>query len=145
MEVQIISPDENNEFETPELCRILESWNDESDPSVSIARATVKPGITTQPHLLEGVVERYLVISGNGNVQIGDLPPQEVRPGDVVVIPACISQQVTNTGSDDLVFYCICTPRFTPECYRSLTGSLGAAVRGRTPVRGRTTVSDSTD
>jgi mannose-6-phosphate isomerase-like protein (cupin superfamily) len=43
-----------------------------------------------------------------------------VRPGDVVVIPAGESQSIANTGAVDLVFYCICTPRFTPECYEAL-------------------------
>ena len=43
-----------------------------------------------------------------------------ISPGDVVVIPAGIAQQVTNNGRSDLIFYCICTPRFTPDCYESL-------------------------
>jgi len=40
--------------------------------------------------------------------------------GDVVVIPAGVSQQIVNCGARDLVFYCICSPRFTPECYEAL-------------------------
>jgi mannose-6-phosphate isomerase-like protein (cupin superfamily) len=35
----------------------------------------------------------------------------------VIVIPAGISQKITNKGKADLVFTCICTPRFTNECY----------------------------
>jgi mannose-6-phosphate isomerase-like protein (cupin superfamily) len=38
----------------------------------------------------------------------------------VVVIPAGVSQQIQNEGQGDLVFYCICTPRFTPDCYEPL-------------------------
>ena len=38
----------------------------------------------------------------------------------VVVILAGVSQSIANTGSGDLIFYCICTPRFTPECYEAI-------------------------
>jgi hypothetical protein len=31
-----------------------------------------------------------------------------------------VRQRIANTGTDDLVFYCICSPRFTQECYESL-------------------------
>jgi mannose-6-phosphate isomerase-like protein (cupin superfamily) len=44
----------------------------------------------------------------------------DVRPGDVVVIPAGVAQSIANTSARDLVFYCICTPRFTPACYEAL-------------------------
>jgi len=37
--------------------------------------------------------------------------------GDVVVIPPMTSQKIANTGTTDLVFYCVCTPPFTQECY----------------------------
>lgn len=112
--------DPDSESMTGERCWILESWNDGSDPAVSIARARVGAGITTEPHLLHGVVERYLVIQGTGTVRVGDLAPSRIQAGDVVVIPAGISQQISNEGDDDLVFYCICTPRFTPDCYEAL-------------------------
>ena len=86
---------------------------------MSIARARVEPGVTTQPHRLRGVVERYLIIEGEGRATVGGAE-SDVRQGDVVLIPAGVSQQIANTGADDLVFYCICTPRFTPECYEAL-------------------------
>jgi len=116
----IAHPDESKEFTTAERCSILEVWNDARDPDTSIARARVAPGITTQPHRLHGVVERYLIIEGSGVVRIGDSIEQAVAPGDVVVIPAEVTQQITNTGDSDLVFYCVCSPRFTPGCYESL-------------------------
>jgi mannose-6-phosphate isomerase-like protein (cupin superfamily) len=112
-------PDLATELITPERCFILESWNDESDPTASIARARGRPGVTTQLHSLD-VDERYVVVQGRGAARIGDLPPADLEPGDVVVIPAGTPQQVTNTGSDDLVFYCVCTPRFKQEGYMPL-------------------------
>jgi mannose-6-phosphate isomerase-like protein (cupin superfamily) len=102
------------EYLTPEHCHIAENY---SDKDVSIARATVKPGVTTLAHHLVGIQEIYLITNGQGRVIIGDLEPTDVAPGDVVIIPPETSQKVTNTGKTDLVFYCICTPRFTQACY----------------------------
>lgn len=120
MQSSIQKPDPNAEFMTHEGCWILESWNQSGDPAVSIARARVAPGVTTQLHRLHGVEERYLVVQGAGTVRVGDLAPSPVGPGDVVVISAETSQQVTNHGDVDLVFYCICTPRFSSDCYEAL-------------------------
>jgi mannose-6-phosphate isomerase-like protein (cupin superfamily) len=113
-------PQPSAEYATPERCRILESWNVAADPDVSIARARVAPGVTTRLHRLSGVTERYLVVEGTGRVRVGDDLVEEVAPGDVVIVPPGTSQQVTNTGAADLVFYCICTPRFTQECYEAI-------------------------
>jgi mannose-6-phosphate isomerase-like protein (cupin superfamily) len=50
-------------------------------------------------------------------VAFSGLEPTKVSVGDVIVIPAEASQKITNTGQTDLVFYCVCTPRFTEACY----------------------------
>ena len=120
MKPQVVRPQESREYATPELCRILESWNVGADPDVSIARARVAPGVTTRLHRLEGVVERYVIVAGEGRVAVGSELREDVGAGDVVIVPPGVSQQISNTGSEDLLFYCICTPRFTPECYESL-------------------------
>lgn len=109
-----------HEFETAERCAIVEVSNDADDEQVSIARARVRPGVVTAWHVLDGIAERYLVISGTGVAEVGALAPQRVQPGDVVRIPPGVRQRITNTGSDDLVFYAICTPRFRSDSYRSL-------------------------
>lgn len=117
---RIVRPDANAEFETEERCAILESWNDAEDPDASIARARVRPGVRTRRHILVGTRERYLIVAGQGEVQVGALAPTPVGPGDVVVIPAEVPQQITNVGQDDLVFYAICTPRFRQANYRDV-------------------------
>ncbi len=123
MQIKIIKPDPAKEIPTQERCHILEVWNSPDDPSASITRARVEPGVTTRLHALDQAEERYVILSGTGRVEVGDAPPTDVGTGDIVVIPANTPQRITNTGDTDLVFYAICTPRFTQQCYRDLEGS----------------------
>ena len=120
MKPHVVRPAQSAEFPTPEGCRILESWNSPDDGAVSIARARVAPGTTTKSHRLKGVVERYVIVAGLGRVSVGDAIREQVGPGDVVIIPPGVAQRIANVGEGDLVFYCVCTPRFTQECYESL-------------------------
>ena len=113
-------PSPGAEYLTPEGCYILESWNSPADPSASIARARVEPGVTTRLHRLDGVVERYVIVQGAAVARIGGVPTGPLAPGDIVIVPAGVAQQITNTATQDLVFYCVCTPRFTPGCYQAL-------------------------
>jgi mannose-6-phosphate isomerase-like protein (cupin superfamily) len=122
MRPEVSRPDPDAEYYFEEDCYILESWNREADPALSIARARVEPGIRTRSHALDGVIERYLIVEGRGEVLLGEGPAQPVQPGDVVVVPAGTPQSIRNTGETDLVFYALCTPRFTPACYRRLEG-----------------------
>lgn len=111
------------EFYTAERCYITELSNTPDDPDVSIARARVKPGITTRWHRVVNTAERYVLLEGRGRVEVGTLPPQEVGPGDVVAIPPSCPQRITNTGDHDLVFLAICSPRFRPESYEDIEPS----------------------
>ncbi|MFO7971478.1 MAG: cupin domain-containing protein [Desulfobacterales bacterium] len=108
------------EFKTEERCCIVETANDSGDELVSISRARVEPGVTTAWHKLKGVSERYIIISGQGRVEISDLDPVDVFEGDVVRIPEDTPQRITNTGQMDLIFYAVCSPRFQTSCYIGL-------------------------
>ena len=121
MDARVIKYDESLERYTDERCHILESWNDTGDPDVAIARARVEPGVTTTRHVLE-VDERYVITSGRGRVEVEGLDATDVTAGDVIVIPAGRAQQITNTGESDLVFYCVCTPRFEQRHYHDVEG-----------------------
>ncbi len=112
--------DLRSEFHIPENCHIVELSNSPDDPGLSIARARVEPGVTTRRHRLVGIAERYYILSGKGLVEIGELPPQKVKAGDVVLIPPMCPQRITNIGSEDLVFLAICTPRFSHDDYEDL-------------------------
>ncbi len=109
-----------NEFYTSEKCYITELSNTPDDPDVSIARAKVEPGVTTRWHRLKGTFERYYILNGTGRVEVGKLSPQEVKPGDIVLIPPMCRQRITNIGSEDLIFLAICTPRFSNDVYRDM-------------------------
>jgi mannose-6-phosphate isomerase-like protein (cupin superfamily) len=61
--------------------------------------------------------ERYVILEGTGRVEIGNLAPQEVTAGDVLLIPPSCRQRIANVGSADLVFLAICSPRFRSEAY----------------------------
>lgn len=117
---KIVKPSLANEFYTDEKCYILESSNSSDDEALSIARARVLPGVTTSWHRLKRQVERYYILSGTGCVEIGELPPENVKEGDVVIIPAMCQQRITNTGVSDLVFLAMCTPRFEVKDYEDL-------------------------
>ena len=114
MKAEIIRAKSIDEYLKPERCYISENLSSEK---VSIARARVKPDVTTVAHRLKGTDEIYIITEGRGRVYVGNLDPAEVTVGDVVAIPAGTSQRITNVGKKDLVFYCICTPRFNAEFY----------------------------
>jgi mannose-6-phosphate isomerase-like protein (cupin superfamily) len=108
------------EYYTEERCFINELANIADDPAVSIAQARVTVGTTTRRHRLQGITERYVIIAGTGEVEVGDLPAQSVAAGDVVLIPPGCPQRIMNTGTSDLVFLAICSPRFVQSAYEDI-------------------------
>jgi mannose-6-phosphate isomerase-like protein (cupin superfamily) len=116
--------DPGAEYHTDELCFINELSNTPDDPALSIARARVPPGVVTRWHRLIGTAERYVILEGRGRVDVGALAPEDVGPGDVVIIPPMVPQRIANLGSGDLVFLAICTPRFLPEVYEDIEGEM---------------------
>ncbi len=123
MKPVILQPQPGAEFFKNERCHILELANDPSDPAMSIARVRVEPGMTTRWHRVLDTAERYMILDGQGSMEIEELSPQEVGPGDVVLIPPGCRQRIANTGGEDLVFLAICTPRFRKEAYEDAEGS----------------------
>lgn len=119
-EAAVLPLAQDAEYYMDERCHIIEVSNSDADPAMSIARARVTPGVTTRWHCVHGTVERYVIQSGHGLMEVGDGPPQAVGSGDVVVIPPGVRQRLTNTGGDDLIFLAICTPRFRFEDYEDV-------------------------
>jgi mannose-6-phosphate isomerase-like protein (cupin superfamily) len=108
------------EYFTDERCHINELSNHDGDADVSVAQARVAPGVRTRLHRLRNTVERYVILTGEGLVEVGDLEPATVTKGDVVLIPPMCPQRITNTGEGDLLFLAICSPRFRQENYEDI-------------------------
>lgn len=111
---------ECQEYWFEEGCWITELSNQCDDPDLSVARARVAPGEVTRWHALDGITERYVILSGRGRVELGEEIPEMVGPGDVVVIAPGLAQRIRNVGEEDLVFLALCTPRFRPASYRDV-------------------------
>ena len=114
---RILHADPAREYATEERCHILELSNTEADEELSVARARAEPGVTTAWHRVEETAERYVLIEGEGRVEVDDLDAEVVTAGDVVIIPPGLRQRITNTGNVDLVFLALCTPRFRQSRY----------------------------
>jgi mannose-6-phosphate isomerase-like protein (cupin superfamily) len=121
----VIRPQDRAEFWTPERCFITELLNDPRMPEASLARARVEPGVTTALHSLD-VEETYVIETGEGLMQVGEAR-FPVTAGDSVRIAEGLPQRITNTGPGDLVFLCLCRPRFRPEGYTDLETLAAAA------------------
>lgn len=112
----IVNRDEPKEFYTDENCFITELLNSPDIPDISVAKARVEPGQETQLHSLRGI-EIYYILDGKGRVELGELSPQMVHPGDLVYIKPGQTQKIFNPGPGQLVFLCICSPSFRVEDY----------------------------
>ena len=65
------------------------------------------PGATNFPyHAHTAQWEVYLILSGSGQIRANDVVT-EIKPGDNIVCPPGEAHQITNTGSEDLVYYVI--------------------------------------
>jgi mannose-6-phosphate isomerase-like protein (cupin superfamily) len=77
----------------------------------SVAHAVVPPGESTLPHFLKTSTELYYVLEGSGEIHIGTRSAI-VHPGQIVLVPKGRSQYIRNTGTGNLVFLCIVTPKW---------------------------------
>jgi mannose-6-phosphate isomerase-like protein (cupin superfamily) len=111
--------DHSLEVLTRERCYIRERINDAAIAAFSLADCRVEPGITTELHCLD-VDEWYVIVAGQGSMEVGGKSAKHVGPGDTVSIPKGVSQRISNNGDVDLRFQCICIPRFTEHSYQPL-------------------------
>ncbi|GAB6057849.1 cupin domain-containing protein [Desulfonatronum parangueonense] len=111
-----------DEYFFKERCFITEWWNSSADNAVSVARVRVLPQVTTRLHRLRGIAERYIILEGQGLMEVDGGPARIVAQGDVVLIPPGVSQRIHNPGVSDLLFLAVCTPRFIPDAYEDMEG-----------------------
>lgn len=77
----------------------------------SLAEARLPPGGSTTPHYHPQTEEIYYLLTGTGQMRIGD-ETTAVGPGDAIAIPPGLVHTITNTGDVPLVFLCCCAPAY---------------------------------
>ncbi len=120
MSAQIIRKGERPEFYTDERCYIRELFNESRHPGFSVAQARVSVGEITAWHALVETDELYYILTGTGLMEIDNRSLGEIQAGDSVFIPAGSAQRIRNTGTEDLIFLCICQPGFQVDKYQDL-------------------------
>ena len=113
----IIKANGHKEFYTEERCFIDEIFNQKDYGLFSLAQARVEPGVTTVLHSVSDTDEVYYILSGSGEMEIGGRIAGTVTERDLVFIPRNTSQRIKNLTDEDLVFLCICAPRFDTGKY----------------------------
>ncbi|MGE0608037.1 MAG: cupin domain-containing protein [Pirellulales bacterium] len=80
----------------------------------SLAEARVAPGQTTTAHYHPQTEEIYFLLAGQGRMRLGN-ELRDVVPGDAIAIPPGETHQITNTGTEPLIFLCCCAPGYEHE------------------------------
>lgn len=94
------------------LCELLHPKNDaDLSMDMSLCHCILEPGMATVPHCLEQQTEVYYILSGKGEMHIGE-EEAAVTSGQTVAIPPRAVQWIANAGADDLVFLAICQPQW---------------------------------
>ena len=75
----------------------------------SLAEARLGVGCATVPHHHAVTEEIYYILSGTGDMTLGD-ESRPVSPGDAIAIPPGMLHTIRNTGPAELVFLCTCAP-----------------------------------
>ncbi len=113
----IVKATQHQEFYTDENCFIDEIFNQKDYGPFSLAQARVEPGVTTLLHTLTDTDEVYYILSGSGEMEIGGRIVGTVTERDLIFIPRNTPQRIKNLTDKDLVFLCICAPRFDTGNY----------------------------
>ena len=106
MKKAVFKEDPAKTYFSGEGCFINELFNEVNHSDGSIAKATVKPGMITENHLLSDTDEWYYILEGMGEMYLNSQNIGEVQRGDTVQIPKNTPQYIEKTGTDDLVFLC---------------------------------------
>ena len=80
----------------------------------SIALATLKPRKKTLRHIHETSAEFYYVTRGVGIIQLNS-KKEPIEENTLIYIPTRTKHTVTNTGKEDLLILCICSPPYSHE------------------------------
>jgi len=85
-----------------------------SNRSQSLAEATVAPGQRTSTHRHMQSEEIYYIQQGQGTMYVGD-EFRDIAAGDSIAIPAGTYHSISNSGTEDLIIICACTPPYAHD------------------------------
>ena len=80
----------------------------------SIALATVKPGKKTLRHIHKTSGEFYYITRGVGIIQLNS-KEKHIQENTLIYIPAKTEHMVTNTGRQNLLILCVCSPPYSHD------------------------------
>lgn len=76
---------------------------------LAIGMTILPPGNSSSFHSHDEEAETWIIVSGNGEVRVGE-EVQQVGPESVVFLPPTIRHQIINTGHETLRMFWIYTP-----------------------------------
>jgi mannose-6-phosphate isomerase-like protein (cupin superfamily) len=114
--VDVVNRDSIEKFTTKDGSAIREilAPANSSLRAQSLAEATLRPGQSTEKHLHVKTEEVYYVLSGSGLMEMGE-EKRKVGPGDGIAIPPGSEHRLKNTGGENLVFLCCCSPAYSHD------------------------------
>ncbi len=92
-----------------EIRELLRDKTNNGELPYSISNVRVLPGMKSPLHGVEGRIEIYLVVAGEGRVDNGQEKRSVKAPCTVFIKPG-ETQSVENTGDTTLEIYCIVSP-----------------------------------
>lgn len=82
--------------------------------NMSDAEARVEPGKTTKFHYHQNSEEIYVILEGEGVMEIEE-EKRRVKKGDHVLIPPGKRHRIKNVGKEALIFLCFSTPPYSHD------------------------------
>lgn len=80
----------------------------------SLAKITIPPGNASSPHYHKFSEESYLILSGEGSLEIDGFSFC-LCAGEAVLIEPGEVHQISNLCEQDLVFLAVCVPAWSPN------------------------------
>lgn len=91
--------------------RELMAYRNSAAERMSLAEATLPPGVKTECHLHREVEEIYYFLKGRGRILVGD-DFYDVGPGVSILHRPGVRHQTWNTSDEPLIFLCQCAPAY---------------------------------
>lgn len=84
------------------------------DETASLAHVIMQPGSASLLHRHETLTETYYILSGKGEITIGERT-RPVQTDDLILVPPHAPHRLRNTGETELIHLVFCVPKFDPS------------------------------